>query len=65
MRLTAEQRKKLTEALVECRIQNLRNNSLDGEWMSDAMWFGWIGYDAHTDAELLSDARSLGVELPK
>lgn len=64
-RLTAEQRKKLTEALIECRVQNIRNNSAEAEWMADVMGFGWIGYDAHTDADLLSEAKELGVELPK
>jgi hypothetical protein len=48
--------------LIELRIQNIRNNSMECEWMADVMNFGWIGYDKHTDQELIENAKWLGLE---
>lgn len=48
--------------MIDKRIENIRNNSLDYEWMADVMNFGWIGYDKHTDRELLEDAEFLEME---
>lgn len=58
--MTPDQREKLIVAMIDCRIQNIRNNSDEEEWMADAMNFGWIGYDKHSDEELLEDAELFG-----
>lgn len=63
--MTPEQREKLIDALIDARIQNIRNNSDEEWWMADVMNFGWIGYIEYTDEELLEDAELLGVEVPK
>ena len=55
-------KEKLIVALIDCRIQNIRNNSQEEEWMADVMNFGWVGYDKHTNAELIGDAEALGIE---
>ena len=48
--------------LIECRIRNIRNNSMEESWMADVMNFGWIGYDKHSDEELIQDAENLGLD---
>lgn len=55
-----ETKETLILALIECRIQNIRDMSMEIEWMADVMNFGWVGYDKHTDEELLYDASMLG-----
>lgn len=62
MKLTEEQREKLIVALIDCRLQNIRNCSCEFEWIADVMNFGWIGYDKHSDDELFEDAGNLGWE---
>lgn len=54
-------KEKLIIAMIDCRIQNILNNSAEAEWMADVMNFGWIGYDNHTDEELIEQAEILGI----
>ena len=60
--MSPDQREKLIVAMIDCRIQNIRNNSVEEEWMTDIMNFGWVGYDNNTDEELLEDAELFGWE---
>lgn len=60
MHLSEKKKEKLITALIDCRLQNIRNNSSEAEWIADVMNFGWIGYDKHTDAEIFEDADNLG-----
>ena len=55
-------KEKLIVALIDCRIQNIKNNSDESNWMADVMNFGWVGYDKHTDEELIDAAEMLGIE---
>lgn len=55
-------KEKLITDMIDCRITNIRNNSDEIGWMADVMNFGWIGYDKHTDEELLVSAEMLGIE---
>lgn len=54
-------KEKLIIAMIDRRIQNILNNSDEVNWMADVMNFGWIGYDNHTDEELLESAKHLGI----
>lgn len=54
-------KEKLIIAMIDRRIQNILNNSDEVNWMADVMNFGWIGYDNHTDEELLKSAKQLGI----
>jgi hypothetical protein len=62
--MSPEQREKLIDTMIDARIQNIRNNSDEENWMADVMYFGWPGYVEHTDEELFEDADVLGVEVP-
>lgn len=55
-------KEKLIIDMIDQRITNIRNNSDEIGWMADAMNFGWVGYDKHTDEELLESAELLGIE---
>lgn len=55
-------KEKLITAMIDARIQNIRNDGAEEEWMADAMDFGWIGYDNHTDEELIEEAKMLEIE---
>jgi len=55
-------KEKLIAAVVDCRIQNILNNSAEVEWMANAMNFGWIGYDNHSNEELIEQAEMLGID---
>ena len=55
-------KEKLITSLIDARIQNIRNNGAEEEWMADAMNFGWIGYDKHTKEELIEEAKMLEIE---
>lgn len=55
-------KEKLITSLIDARIQNIRNNGAEEEWMADAMNFGWIGYDKHTNEELIYEAKMLDIE---
>ena len=52
-------KEKLITDLIDRRIANIRDMSMEEEWMADVMNFGWIGYDKHSDEELLENAESL------
>ena len=60
--MTPDQREKLIVAMIDCRIQNILNNSDEVNWMADVMNFGWIGYDKHSNGELIEDAELFGWE---
>ena len=55
-------KEKLITDLIDCRIANIRNNSDEEEWMADVMNFGWVGYDKHSDEELIEQAEMLYLE---
>lgn len=55
-------KEKLIIDMIDARIQNIRNNSMEEEWMADVMNFGWIGFDKHSDEELIETAELLGLE---
>lgn len=55
-------KEKLITAMIDRRIQNILNNSDEVNWMADVMNFGWIGYDKHSNRELLESAKMLGIE---
>jgi hypothetical protein len=55
-------KEKLITAVVDCRIQNILNNSAEVEWMANAMNFGWIGYDNQSNEELIEQAEMLGID---
>lgn len=55
-------KEKLITSLIDVRIQNIRNNGAEEEWMADAMNFGWIGYDKHTNEELIGCAQDMDLE---
>ena len=55
-------KEKLITDLIDCRIANIRNNSDEKEWMADVMNFGWVGYDKHSDEELIEQAEMLYLE---
>ena len=42
-------KEKLIIDMIDARIQNIRNNSMEEEWMADVMNFGWIGFDQLRD----------------
>lgn len=52
----------LITRMVACRIQNIRNNSDEEQWISDALNFGWNGYDSYSNAELIEEAESLEID---
>ena len=49
----------LITRMVDCKIQNIRNNSDEESWISDALNFGWQGYDKYSNEELLEEAENL------
>jgi hypothetical protein len=51
-------------AMIERRLKYIRQDGTADEWMADVMNFGWIGFDKHTDEELLETAEILGIENP-
>lgn len=55
-------KEKLITDMINQRIQNIRNNCDEEEWMADVMNFGWVGYDRHSDEELIENAQLLGLE---
>lgn len=48
--------------MVDQRIRSIRDNGDETEWMADAINFGWVGYDKHTDEELIESAELLSIE---
>ena len=60
--MSPDQREKLIVAMIDCRIQNIRNNSDEERWISDVMNFGWTGFDKHSDVDLLEVAELFGWE---
>lgn len=54
-----ETKEALITRMVDCKIQNIRNNSMEEEWIADVLNFGWQGYDSYTDEELLEEAKDL------
>lgn len=58
--MSPDQREKLIVAIIDCRIQNIRNNSDEERWIADVMNFGWTGFDKHSDADLLEVAGLFG-----
>ena len=54
-----ETKEKLITRMVDCKIQNIRNNSMEEEWIADALNFGWQGYETYTNEELLEEAKIL------
>ena len=55
-------KEKLITAIVDTRLQELRNNSCEEEWIADVVNYGWIGLDAYTDEELIEEAKMLDIE---
>lgn len=55
-------KEKLITAIIDRRIQNILNNGDEVEWMADAMNFGWIGYDNHSNEELIEQAEMLDID---
>ena len=55
-------KEKLICRLIDCRIQNLLNNGAIEEWVADALNFGWVGYDKHSDEEILQCAEDLELD---
>lgn len=55
-------KEKLITAIVDMRLQELRNNSCEEEWIADVVNYGWIGLDAYTDEELIEEAKMLEIE---
>ena len=62
LRLMNPVKEKLIIAMIDKRLQYIREDKSADEWMADVMNFGWIGYDNHTDEELLENAEMLGIE---
>lgn len=54
-----ETKEKLITRMVDCKIQNIRNNSMEEEWIADVLNFGWNGYDKYSNEELLEEAQYL------
>lgn len=54
-------KEKLITAMIDRRIQNIRNNSAETEWMAEVMNVGCIGYDNHSNEELIEQAEMLGI----
>lgn len=55
-------KEKLIIAMIDRRIQNILNNSDEVNWMADVMNFGWIGYDNHSNEELIEQAEMLDID---
>ena len=54
-----ETKEKLITRMVDCKLLNIQNLSMEEEWIADVLNYGWQGYDDYTNEELLEEARDL------